>query len=321
MAGTLAVVIVNYRTADLAVDCLRSLAPEVAALPGASVVVVENDSGDGSAERLTAAIAAEGWSGWARLLPAGGNRGFSAGNNVGLRALLAAPAPPDAFLLLNPDTVVRPGALAALRGRLDAEARAGIVGSRLEDPDGAVQESRFRFPSILSELDRGLRLGLVSRLLSRWALVLPRSELPVRAGWVSGASLLVRRAVLEQIGLMDEAFFLYFEEVDLCRRAGRAGWEVWYEPAARVVHLVGRSTGVEFSDLARPVPGYILESRRRYFLKSHGRAYAMLADLAWLSGHLLWRLRMRLQRRPVQLPAGSLGQFLRHSALNLLVGR
>jgi hypothetical protein len=315
MVGTLGIVIVNYRTAGLVVDCLRSLAPEVTALPGARVVVVENGSGDDSSARLHAAIAAEGFGGWATLLEAGGNRGFSAGNNVGLRALLAAPSPPSAFLLLNPDTLVRPGALAALLGRLEAEPRAGIVGSRLEHPDGAVQESRFRFPSVWSELDRGLRLGLVSSLLSRWALVLPGSDVAARADWVSGASLLVRRAVLEEVGLMDEGFFLYFEEVELCRRARRAGWDVWYEPAGRVVHLVGKSTGVEFSDLARPVPDYILESRRRYFVTGHGRPYAALADLAWLTGHLLWRLRMRLQRRAVRLPPGLLGQFLRHSAL------
>src|SRR5438270_9809767 len=108
------VVIVNYRTPGLAIDCLRSLAGEVAAAGDWRVVVVENASGDGSAAKIGAALRAERWDAWAELVPVEENRGFAGGNNVALRPLLAGPRPPDYVLLLNPDTVVRPGAVRAL---------------------------------------------------------------------------------------------------------------------------------------------------------------------------------------------------------------
>jgi GT2 family glycosyltransferase len=277
-------------------------------------VVVDNGSGDGSLARIAAAIEAEGWGGWARAVDAGGNRGFSAGNNVGLRLLLADPAPPAWLLLLNPDTVVQPGALPALLARGAAGPRIGIVGSRLEGPDGTPLWSSFPFPSPVFELDRGLRLGLLTDRLARGRpAALP--QVPCRVDWVSGACLLVRRELLDAIGLMDEGYFLYYEEVDLCRRAARAGWECWYEPAARVVHLEGQSTGVSSRDSTGRTSRWLLESRRRYLVKHLGLARAALADLAWLGGHLLWRLRMVLQRRPAPVASHLLADFLDQSVL------
>ena len=315
MRPRLAIVIVNYRTAGLVIDCLRSLEPEVAGLPATRVVVVDNQSGDGSMERLDAAIAAEGWGGWASLLAAPRNGGFSAGNNVGLRTLLASPTAPDWFLLLNPDTYVHPGALAALLDGAAQRPGAGIVGSRLEDPDGTAQPSTFRFLRALTEFERELRLGLVTRALAPWSTVIAVTDQAVRVGWVSGASMLVRREVFEAVGLLDEGYFLYYEEVDLCLRAARAGWSCWYEPNSRVVHLVGRSTGVNPNDVAQTVPIYVFESRHRYFVKSFGVAYAVLADLAWLAGHVLWRLRTWMLRRPRGSTPGLLRTFVRQSTL------
>jgi GT2 family glycosyltransferase len=315
MRPRLAIVIVNYRTAGLVIDCLRSLQPEVTGLPGTRVVVVDNLSGDDSVERLGAAIAAEGWGGWASLLAAPRNGGFSAGNNVGLRLLLASPTAPDWLLLLNPDTYVHPGALAALLDGAAMRPGVGIVGSRLEDPDGTAQPSTFRFMRALTEFERELRLGLVTRALGRWSTVMVMSDEAMRVGWVSGASMLVRREVFEAVGLLDEGYFLYYEEVDLCLRAARAGWSCWYEPNSRVVHLVGRSTGVDPSDLVQTVPIYVFESRRRYFVKSFGLAYAVLADLAWIAGHLLCRLRTWLLRRPRGTSPGLLRTFVRQSTL------
>jgi GT2 family glycosyltransferase len=315
MPPRLAVVIVNYRTAGLVVECLRSLAPQVAAIAGTRVVVVDNHSGDDSLERLGGAIAAEGWGAWATVRAAPRNAGFSAGNNEGLRPMLAAPDAPDWFLLLNPDTYVRPGALLALLDGVALRPRAGIAGSRLEDPDATPQPSTFRFHRALTEFERTLGLGLVSRALAPWSTVLAASAAPARVDWVSGASMLVRREVFQSVGLLDEGYFLYYEEVDLCLRCARAGWEVWYEPASRVVHLVGRATGVDPSNVALSIPTYVFESRRRYFVKNFGVAYAALADLAWITGHLLYRLRMRLLGRPRGSAPGQLRQFLRHGAL------
>lgn len=315
MSGGVGVVIVNYRTAGLAIDCLRSLAPEIAANPGARAVVVDNASGDRSANLIAGAIEGEGWAGWATLLPLDANGGFAAGNNAGIRLLRRAGPPVDWFLLLNPDTRALPGALSAAIELARARPRAGIVGSRLEHPDGTPQRSAFRFHSVLSELDRGARLGLVSRLLSRRAVVLPQPQEPCRVEWVSGAAMFVRRELLDEIGPLDERYFLYYEETDLCLRAARAGWQCWHEPRSRVIHLFGSSTGFDPSDVATRLPPYVFESRRRFFVKNYGRAYAALADLAWLSGHLAYRARMRLLGRPVRVAPGLLTDFLRQSAL------
>lgn len=314
MLPELAVVIVNYRTADLVVACLASLEPEMAAIPGARVIVVDNASGDGSDVRIAAAIHAGGWGAWAEVLSLPENGGFSAGNDAAIRRLLVSSEPPQWVFLLNPDTVVRPGALRLLLETARAHPRAGIVGSRLEDPDGTPQRSVFRFHSIRTELSRAIRIGALDRLL-RTAAPATDPARPCRVEWVSGASMLIRRELLETVGLLDEGYFLYYEEVDLCLRAARAGWECWHEPRSRVVHLEGQSTRAEFRGAMRRLPGYVLESRRRFFVKNHGRAYAVVVDLAWLAGHLAWCLRMRLQRRPERAAPGYLGDFLRHSTL------
>jgi N-acetylglucosaminyl-diphospho-decaprenol L-rhamnosyltransferase len=314
--STLSIVIVNYRTANLVVDCLRSLADELADRPDWRVFVVDNASGDGSVDRLRAAIASEGWSNRVELLPLDHNPGFAGGNNAALRPILAGPKPPDFVLLLNPDTVVRPGGVKQLVRFMKAHPEVGIAGSRLEEPDGTPQRCAFRFPSVASELEDGLRIGLASRLLRRWIVAPPVRNEAHETDWVAGASMIVRREVFAEIGLLDERYFLYFEEVDFCLRARRVGWTCWYAPASRVVHLVGQSSGV--TDVKRPLkrrPRYWFESRSRYFRRNHGRAYKMLADLAWLFGFSLWRLRRRIQGRPDTDPPGLLGDFLRYNFL------
>lgn len=294
------VIIVNYRTADLTVDCLRSLAPKVRPSPEMQVIVVDNASGDHSAERIRRALEAEGWDRWATLLELAANGGYAAGNNAALRAALQSTAPPDYFLLLNPDTVVRAGALQELLGFLQAHPEVGIAGSRLEDVDGTPQISAFRFPNIVSEFDVGLQLGFISKLLARWWISPPVPAHVRCMDWVAGASMMVRRQVFEDVGLLDTGYFLYFEDVDLCRRAKKMGWSCWYVPQSRVIHFVGQSSGV--SDMRRSVrlPKYWFDSRRHYFLKHHGWWYAALADSAWLSGTALWSVRRFLGRKPMR---------------------
>lgn len=305
-------VIVNYNTADLVIDCLRSIAVE----PNLQVMLVDNASPDGSADRLRIAIQANGWADWVELIPATRNGGFAAGNNVALRRLLASSNLPDYVLLLNPDTVVRPGAISRLVAFLEAHPRAGIAGSRLEDPDGTPQRSAFRFPGVAAEFENGLRLGLVSRLLSRFVVAPTVRDEEHPVAWVSGASMLVRRAVLEQVGLLDEGYFLYFEEVDFCRRACTAGWECWYVPESRVVHLVGQATGMNNPEQQkRRVPAYWLAARRRYFLKHHGRAKTLLASLGWALARATWLVRQRIQAKPEQDPPHLLKDFVRYNFL------
>lgn len=301
MSPRILAIVVNYKSAELALAALDSLAPQLAAYPGSRAVLVENDSRDGSLERLRAGLAARSFAVPVELAPQSANLGFAAGNNVALRSLLE-PGPGascDYAFLLNPDTKLRAHALRELVEFCEARPRVGIAGSRLEDEDGTQQHSRFRFHTLASELDSGLRLGPVTRLLAGRTIAPPLAQEAHRIDWVAGASMLVRRAVFEEIGLLDEGYFLYYEETDFCLRAARAGWECWYVPASRVVHYVGRSSGLTNEKEPRiRRPRYWFESRRRYFAKNHGALYAWTADLTWFAGYSLWRVRRRLTRKP-----------------------
>jgi hypothetical protein len=286
------IVIVNYRTPELVVDCLRSLASQVGCLGGGRVLVMDNASGDGSAERIHSAIEREGWSEWAEAVALDRNGGFAFGNNAGIRMAMASPETVDYVLLLNPDTIVWPGAIKALAEFMDSHPNAGIAGSLLETRDGRVDRSAHRIHTPLSELDGGARLGLLSRLLSRHVVSPPMLEVSHPCDWVSGASMIVRRQVVDDIGLMDEGFFLYFEEVDYCWRARQAGWEVWYVPRSRVLHLEGAATGIKMA--AKRRAGYWYDSRRRFFIKHYGIAGLLLADALWAIGRLSLLLRSML---------------------------
>ena len=137
---------------------------------------------------------------------------------------------------------------------------------------------------------------------------------PHRADWLSGASLMIRRSVFETIGLLDESYFLYFEEVDFCLRAGRVGLQCWHVPDSRVVHLVSASTGIYGTEIkSKRRPAYWFRSRRHYFLKNWGRAGAMIADLNWIVGAASWRLRVIVQKKPDVDPPHLFRDFLSHS--------
>ena len=310
------VVIVNYRTARLSVECLRSLLGEVRSLPGLRAVVVDNDSADGSPQTISSAIVEHGFSDWACCIEAPRNGGYAYGNNLAIRVALQGADAPGYFLLLNPDCVVRQGAVGALAAFLDEHPKVGIAGSALENPDGSLWSTAFRFPSVLGELEGGARLSLLTRALKRWEVPIRMGDLAERVDWLPGASMMVRRDVFESIGLMDEEFFLYYEETDFCLRANRAGWPCWYVPESRVMHIAGQSTGVTSrSGPAKRRPQYVFDSRHRYFVKNHGLAYAVLADLAWTLAFASWRVRRQVQGKPDSDPPYLLLDSFRNSAL------
>ena len=311
---TIHAVVLNYCTAALTVDCLASLEPEVRANRGVlRVTVVDNASPDGSAAAIADAIRENGWGDWAELCVSGTNGGFASGNNLALRPLLHSDRPPDLFWLLNPDTRVVAGATRILHDFARAHPRAGILGSSLIEGNGSPWRFAFRFPSVLSEIERGMRLGPLTRLLSNSVVLRAMGSEAARVDWLPGASMVVRREVFETIGLMDEGYFLYFEETDFCLAARRAGWECWYVPDASVIHFAGQSTGLTGGrPTAGRVPRYWFESRRRYFTKNHGVAYALAADIAWAAAHILWRARRWVSRGEADPPA-LLSDFLRVS--------
>jgi len=310
----ISIVIVNYRTAQLTINCLESISEDFFEEYLTSVIVADNDSRDGSTLIITDEIKKRGWNSWASVMPLEKNGGFAYGNNRVIEKILDGPQLSDYLWLLNPDTVVHKGACRALVEFLSTHP-VGIAGSRLEDPDGTPQVSSFRDHTVISEFLSGIRLGVLDRLLSKWLVASsPVSATAHQADWVSGASMMVRREIFEKVGLLDEQFFMYFEEVDFCIRARKAGWKCWYVPKSRVLHLVGAASGI--SDSSKKVPrrpSYWFESRRKFFLKNHGWFALILADLGWIVGYSTWRIRRVIQRKPDLDPPHFLKDFFRHS--------
>lgn len=230
MTPRAAIVIPSWNTRDLLGACLQSIA-DTCAGTDTETIVVDNGSRDGSPD-----LVRERFPG-VRLIQNTENAGFARACNQGIAATTA-----PYVLLFNSDARLEPGSLQALLSRVEAQPRCAIVGALIRNADGTFQASFSDFPSLRQEL---LMLTGLGRLLyGRWYpshdAGEQRGALPV--AWISGAAMLVRRVAIEQVGGFDERYFMYAEEMDLCCRCVRAGWQVWYEPAAVVLHLGGASS-------------------------------------------------------------------------------
>ncbi len=296
MTSRLLTVILNWRTPEMT---LRSAEAALAALQGieGALVIVDNDSGDGSFEKLSTEAEARGWTTGpqqVRVLQSGRNGGFGAGNNCGILARMPDGSKQDYVYLLNSDAFPAPDAIRALLDHLETHPQTGFAGSFIHGPEGEPHRTAFRFPGFLSEFEGQIRFGPVSRLLHRHIVAQPIPQATARVDWLAGASLMMRQSVLDRIGIFDETFFLYFEETDLCRRAALAGFPTDYVVESRVAHIGSVSTGMKTWER---IPQFWLDSRLHYFTKNHGRAYAALASLATLAGGALWRTRLLIQRK------------------------
>lgn len=316
---TVLTVILNYRTAAMTLDSVAAARRAMDGLAG-GIVVVDNDSQDGSFETIRDHVAAEGWDAddRVRVIQSGDNIGFGGGNNVGMRAGLPGGSDPDYLYVLNSDAFPAPDAIRQLLDHLERTPETGFAGSYIHGPDGDTHLTTFRFPSIASEFEGAIRFGPVTRLLKhrRVPVDTPTETCPV--DWLAGASVMMRRGVLDEIGTFDETFFLYFEETDLCLRAARAGHRTDFVPSSRVEHIGSVSTGMK---TWTRVPGYWFDSRWHYFRKNHGVGYAALATLAHLTGGTLNAIRCRLTGKDPGTPPGFLSELLAHDARALRHGR
>jgi len=321
-SNRLLVVVVNYKSADLVCRSLDKLIPQLDKAVDC-VSIVDNNSQDHSIGVLSHYLEINKLQDLVKLITSDKNGGFSYGNNLAIRAALDGKQNISQYcLLLNPDTLPCEHAIAELLKFMDEHPQAGIAGSRLEGEDGTVQCSSFRFQSILSELDAGLRFGPISKLLSRWKVATEIENVAVQTDWLAGASMIIRREVFDDIGLMDEDYFLYFEETDFCLQAKRKGWQCWYVPSSRVIHFVGQSTGiVSGSQTKARRPQYWFQSRQRFFVKNYGVLYTMLADLVWGTSFALWRLRRLIQNKPDTDPEKMLYDFWRNSIFFSKIGK
>jgi N-acetylglucosaminyl-diphospho-decaprenol L-rhamnosyltransferase len=277
----LAIVVVTWNVRDLTLDCLESVYADIERGGlRVQVWVADNASHDGTVQAIADRFPQ------ARLIASPTNLGFAGGNNVALRAMgfrEHGAATPYAVLLLNPDTLVQPGALSELLRALDGQPQAGIVGARLVYGDGGFQHSAFAFPGLaqliidLFPVSGRLREG---HLNGRYPRRLYAGQQPFRVDHPLGAAMLVRGEAIRQVGLLDEGFHIYCEEIDWAWRMREAGWLAYCAPTAEIVHYAGQST-----QQARPQMVVALwASRLRLYALHYGPLKNRLARLIIRAG-------------------------------------
>ncbi len=270
----LSIIIVNWNVRDLLRECLRSIEDEKGDL-SLEIIVVDSASNDDSAAMVRSEFPS------VHLIACTENVGFPRGNNIGLQE-----ARGDYLLLLNPDTVIVDDALAVLVSYLQVNPDVGVVGPQLLNPDGSVQSSRRRFPTVTTGFFESTWLeGLASGILRRYyALDLP-DDATADVDWLTGACIMGPRSTYEAVGGMDEGYFMYSEELDWCRRIKESGRRVVYYPAAQVIHHVGKSS--EQAVTARHIN--FNQAKLRYFRKYHGRFMAAILRVFLLAGYA-WQI-------------------------------
>ncbi len=282
----LSILIVSWNVRALLLACLEALPQAVGNETSYEVIVVDNASSDGTVEAIQQAFP------HVRIIANKENRGFTGGNNQALAA-----ARGRYLLFLNPDTQPLPDSIAELIRYLEAHPQVGIVGPRLWYGDGRVQPNRRRFPTLLTLFTESTIIEHYLPQLpifARFKMADQPDDEAQEVDWLVGAAMLARREVYEQIGPLDEGFFMYSEELDWCRRAREAGWRVAYDPAAEIIHYEGQSSRqvVARRDIA------FFSSRVRYTRKYHGAFWAeflrmwLLATFGfqWLREGLKWLL-------------------------------
>lgn len=245
----LLIVILNYRTPKLTIDCLRSLQDKLDEVPGTHVIVVENGSGDDSAKLIGDAIAQNNWSAWAELMALPDNRGFAGGNNAALDLLKTDARFKETpyALLLNSDTLVHAGALKYCHELMEKDKTIGNLSCQLLNADGSLQNVTRDFPTPFKQVLCSFGLPWTFPRAFRWADIydIPEELLKRKrdVDWIGGAFMFMRRAALEQIGGgLDHSFFFYGEDIEFCFRFWKHGWRVHYDPAVSITHIGGSSS-------------------------------------------------------------------------------
>lgn len=277
LKAMLAVIIVSYNVRQYLERCLESvLADFTASGVEGAIWVFDNASSDGSQSTIREKYPQ------VKLHAHETNVGFAAANNFVMRKLLSSPSPPDYFFLLNPDTEVLPGTIGVLLKFMEGNPGVAIASPKLLNPDGSLQPSAFRFPGLIQTFFDFFPLHprlYSSPLNGRYPGLLYRRGKPFPIDHPLGAAMLVRRKAVEEVGLMDESFFIYCEEIDWCLRFKKAGWLIYCVPQASVIHYIARST----SHFPQKAMIELWKSRYRFYSKHKGpwflRAFRKLVKI------------------------------------------
>lgn len=287
MTQSVVVSIINYRTGQMTIDCVASVLADLGDMQ-ADVVVVDNASGDGSADQIADWIAQTAEP-RVHLIRSETNSGFSGGHNQGMAFAPDA----DFYLILNSDALLRPGFFDALLAETMGNPKIGLFAPQLEWEDGEVQNSCFRLHSPAGELMRGAQTGPVTKLLQHKVIAMDQPPAPGTIEWASFACILLRGDMVRQIGPMDEGYFLYYEDSEYAMRAGRAGWSVAYVPTARAVHFRGGSGPVKEAQAKKKrLPAYFYRSRTRFLRQAYGPLGPLMGNTAWMLGRLIAQVRL-----------------------------
>ncbi len=242
----LAVIVVNYRTPEYTLACISSLAKQREEFSDFKVFLVENGSLDDSLQRLSFEIRAAGWSRWTEILAQTENLGFARANNLAVRRALLTIPTLECVLLLNNDTVVHDGCLAAMVRRMQANPRIGALSSMVRNVDGSVQNVCRRFPRPDLATIRAMGLPYALPRLFSWAdpedCSWNREGAVREVDWIGGAFMMLRASALRCAGGFDERFFFYGEDAELCFRLKKQGWAVFFDAAGAITHHGGASS-------------------------------------------------------------------------------
>lgn len=322
MASSIAVIIVNYGTPDLAIAAVESVLARRHGGHPVEVHLLDNASPGGDAAILSRVHAVRDWGTRVTLWLEEENHGFGRGNNVVLRALAERPAPPDYVFLLNPDAQLENEAIAILADRLDASPQAAAAGAGISLPSGEPVTAAFRFPSARSEFAQAVNFGPISRIFGDRLVPLPPDHPDGSVDWVSGAAVIMRFSVLQTLKGFDPDFFLYYEEVELMFRMRKARHVILYVPEARVRHVEGAATDVKSGQPVRKArPAYWYDSWRFYYLKTKGRRGTVVVGLAWMAGASANVFLAALRGQKMHAPKGFFGDFIRLVMRPLLFGQ
>jgi GT2 family glycosyltransferase len=287
----LTIVIVNYKTPELSIDCLQSLAPEIDKLHSIQVIIVDNGSGDDSCKLIQNAIDDNKWNNWTTLVKLDINIGFAGGCNRGWEVDPSA----DYVLLLNSDTKVHPETISYCYNKMQSDKSIGALSCKLLNEDGSVQNVARRFPSPLRLVFSSMGLPWKLPRFFEWAdtedSLWDRETISRDVNWLGGAFLFLRGDLVRKIGLLDEGFFFFGEDIEFCHRVWKAGFRCHYDSTTKVTHFGARS-----SEDKRTNSGWRIRQmwHAKYLVqqKCYGyisEAFVRLVDISSYSFRVLWR--------------------------------